>query len=82
MKPQSTNDNVPVLSKFTFTTTKIVLTNINFSIHRSACIFKSILHYFGGCTEATDSPLSDRGCPLSETPILFNFEHVHPVVFS
>ena len=47
MKSQSTNHNVLVFSKFTFTTTKIVLTNINFCIHRRACIF-IFLHLFWG----------------------------------
>jgi hypothetical protein len=39
--------NVPVLSKIIFTITKIALTDINLSIHRSP------VYLFAGCTEVT-----------------------------
>jgi hypothetical protein len=35
-KEVDTNDSVPIVSKITFTFTEIVLTYLNFSIHRSA----------------------------------------------
>jgi len=77
MKTQSTNHNVPVFSKFTFTITKIFLTYINYSIHKSVCILTLFLYLLVGSTEVTDSPkflplLSDRGCPLAVTPIVLS----------